>query len=55
MVADVLSGRSKPATTPIHFEKTGQLIVNLKQAKRLGITIPQSVIDKAKQSGEVIQ
>lgn len=55
MVADVLSGRSKPATTPIHFEKTGQLIVNLKQAKRLGITIPQSVIDKVKQSGEVIQ
>lgn len=55
MVANVLSGKSKPATTPIHFEKTGKLIVNLKQAKLLGITIPQSVIDKAKKSGEVFQ
>ncbi|WP_125705613.1 tryptophan ABC transporter substrate-binding protein [Lacticaseibacillus daqingensis] len=54
MVAAALKGK-KPATTPIHFETSGDLIVNLKQAKKLGITIPQSVIDEAQKTGEVIK
>ncbi|MFD1485347.1 tryptophan ABC transporter substrate-binding protein [Lacticaseibacillus baoqingensis] len=55
MVANVLSGRSKPATTPIHFEKTGKLIINVKQAQKLGITIPASLLQKAQKTGEVFQ
>ncbi|MCI1985355.1 MAG: ABC transporter substrate-binding protein [Lactobacillus sp.] len=55
MVANVLSGKSKPATTPIHFEKTGKLIINVKQAQKLGITVPASLIQKAQKTGEVFQ
>ncbi|KRK71685.1 tryptophan ABC transporter substrate-binding protein [Lacticaseibacillus nasuensis] len=55
MAGDVLNGDGKPATMPIHFEKTGQLIVNLKEAKKLGITIPADIVAQAKKDGEVIQ
>lgn len=53
MVANVLSGKSKPATTPIHFDKTGTLIINTKQAAKMGIKIPASLLKKAEKSGEV--
>lgn len=55
MVANVLAGKSKPATTPIHFEKTGKLILNLKQAQLLGITVPANLIQEAQKDGEVIR
>ncbi|WP_204123154.1 tryptophan ABC transporter substrate-binding protein [Lacticaseibacillus mingshuiensis] len=55
MTADVLSGKSKPATTPIHFETTGELILNTKQAKLLGIKLPASLLKEAKKNGEVIK
>lgn len=54
MTAAILKGK-KPATTPIHFAKKGELIINLKQAKVLGLTIPQQVVDDAKKNGTVIE
>lgn len=55
MAADVLSGKSTPATTPINFVKKGDLVINLKTAKELNITIPQKLIDQAKSKGELIK
>ncbi|WP_409022259.1 tryptophan ABC transporter substrate-binding protein [Dellaglioa sp. P0083] len=55
MAAAVLSGKSVPATTPINFVKKGDLIINLKTAKALNITIPQALIDQAKNKGELIK
>ena len=55
MVADILKGKSEPATTPIHFEKTGQLIINEKQAAKLGIKIPKNVLQKAQEKGQIIK
>lgn len=54
MVADVLKGK-KPATTPIKFATEGTLVLNPTQAEKLGITIPQSLLDDAKKSGEIIK
>ncbi|KTE98007.1 tryptophan ABC transporter substrate-binding protein [Lacticaseibacillus paracasei] len=55
MLADILSGKTKPATTPIHFETTGKLILNEKQAKLLGIDLPSSLIKTAEAKGTVIK
>ncbi|MBO0422962.1 tryptophan ABC transporter substrate-binding protein [Enterococcus plantarum] len=48
MTADILSGKAKPATTPIYTFKTGDIIINQKQADKLGISIPENVTSKAK-------
>lgn len=45
--ADVLNG-ANPATTPNYVMKDGEVLVNEVQANKLGISIPQSVLDKAK-------
>lgn len=55
MLADILSGKTKPATTPIHFETNGKLILNEKQAKLLGIDLPSSLIKTAEAKGTVIK
>lgn len=47
MTADVLSGKSEPATTPIESYTKGEIIVNLAQAERLGITLPADVVEEA--------
>ncbi|KRL93561.1 tryptophan ABC transporter substrate-binding protein [Levilactobacillus hammesii] len=52
MTAAILKGK-KPADTPIHFVRKGEMTINLKTAKQLGITLPDSVIKEAKQHGEV--
>lgn len=55
MVAAILQGKSEPATTPIHFEKTGQLIINKQQADKLGLKIPAPVMQKAQEKGKIIK
>ncbi|MFD1672930.1 tryptophan ABC transporter substrate-binding protein [Agrilactobacillus yilanensis] len=55
MVAAILKGQSTPATTPINFIQTGDLVINLKAAQKLNIQIPQNLIDQAKAKGELIQ
>ncbi|WP_341778958.1 tryptophan ABC transporter substrate-binding protein [Levilactobacillus sp. HBUAS70063] len=52
MTAAILKGK-KPADTPIHFVRKGEMTINLKTAKKLGITLPASVVKEAKQHGEV--
>lgn len=48
MTADILLGKSKPATTPIYTFKTGDVIINETQAEKLGISIPKELKEKAK-------
>jgi putative ABC transport system substrate-binding protein len=49
MAADILAGKSQPATTPIYTFETGDIIINQKQADYLGITVPDKVKAEAKQ------
>ncbi|GAB6093305.1 tryptophan ABC transporter substrate-binding protein [Furfurilactobacillus curtus] len=53
MTVAILKHKSKPATTPIEFVRHGDLTINLATAQKLGITIPQSLINEAKQKGEL--
>ncbi|MFD2305504.1 tryptophan ABC transporter substrate-binding protein [Enterococcus termitis] len=48
MAAAILSGKSQAATTPIYTFKTGDIIINQKQADKLGITLPDNIRSKAK-------
>lgn len=53
MVVSILKGKSKPATMPIEYIKQGEPILNLKQAKKLGIVVPKSFLNKAQKKGTV--
>ncbi len=46
MVARILRGEA-PGTIPVEFATGGQLFVNPGAAARMGITIPQAVVDRA--------
>lgn len=48
MAAAILSGKADPATTPIYTFKEGDIIINQKQAEKLGVTIPENIRTKAK-------
>lgn len=53
MAADVLEGKSDPATTPVKIVAKGDLILNQKEADLLGIKIPAKLQKEAQQKGEV--
>ncbi|WP_283680043.1 tryptophan ABC transporter substrate-binding protein [Lentilactobacillus sp. Marseille-Q4993] len=55
MSAQILKGNKKPATTPIKYFTHGKLIINKKQADKMGITIPASLMKEAKAKGEIVK
>ena len=48
MAADILSGKAKPQDMPIQAQKDFDVIVNFESAKKIGLTIPKEILDKAK-------
>lgn len=48
MAAKLASGKEKPETTPVYMFDQGDTVINQSQADHLGITIPQSMKEKAK-------
>lgn len=47
MALKILSGKAKPQEMPVESQNQKDIIINLKAAKALDITIPQSLLDKA--------
>ena len=47
MGADILDGKSTPAKMPIRRQLDGELVINMKTAKAIGITIPEDLLSKA--------
>lgn len=47
MAADILSGKSKPAEMAIQAQKDFSVMINLKEAEKLGVKIPEEILKGA--------
>lgn len=52
MAVKILKGEAKPADMPVEKQSTMKLTINKKAAEKMGVTLPQSLLDKA---NEVIE
>ncbi|MCH3921413.1 tryptophan ABC transporter substrate-binding protein [Limosilactobacillus sp.] len=52
MTVKVLKGK-KPAETPIQYVRHGEPVLNLKQARKLGLTVPKHFQKEAQQEGVI--
>lgn len=48
MAAQILAGSAKPQEMPVESQKETEIIINAKAAEAIGVTIPQSILDRAK-------
>lgn len=55
LTASILKGKNKPATTPIRYVRHGEAVVNLKQAEKLGLKVPQRFLKEAQTKGKVFK
>lgn len=53
LAGQILKGNKKPSTTPIKYIRNGDPVVNVKQAKKLGLKIPAKFLKDAEKNGEV--
>ena len=49
MALKILRDEAKPATMPVEYQKDFNLFVNKTISEKLGVTIPQNVLDRAKE------
>ena len=47
MGADILEGKKKPADMPIQIQSADKVLINMKTAKAIGITIPEAILKGA--------
>ncbi len=47
MAVEILTNGADPATMPVESQKTPKLVINTTAAERMGVTIPQSLLDQA--------
>ncbi len=52
MVVQILKGK-QPANMPVRYLKHGKPVLNLKEAKKLGLTVPKYFYQEAKQKGTI--
>lgn len=55
MAGKLLKGQIKTATTPVDTHPRSDLVVNLKQAAKIGFKIPDALVQQAEKQGEVIK
>ena len=47
MGADFLEGKAKPADMPIQIQSADKVLINMKVAKQIGLTIPEDILKNA--------
>ena len=47
MGADILEGKAKPADMPIQIQSADKVLINMKVAKQIGLTIPEDILKNA--------
>lgn len=52
MAVKILKGEAKPGDMPVEMQADMKLVLNKKAAEKMGVTIPQSMLDRA---GEVVE
>lgn len=55
MAVKILKGKADPATMPVEYSSNPEYYVNLGAAKRMGVTLPDDLVSKAKDDGHVTE